>query len=268
MTGRVAREEVAGRARGLAWWAAGLIALAAITIAFWPTISEQQEELNRLVESYPEALVALFAGGGALDLASEAGFLDSQLYAFMFPVVVLVFAVGFGAGAIAGEEDRGTMELLLAQPLSRRRLVAEKALALAVALAGLCAVVFLSVWAGALAFGMEIGAGRVAAATLALFLLGLAFGTLALALGAATGRRAVAIGVTATVALGAYLLQSLGPLVELLEPWTPLSPFAHYATGDRLRGGFDPAAAGVLLVLALSFVGLAAYGFARRDLRL
>jgi ABC-2 type transport system permease protein len=266
--GRVARRELAGRARSLAWWTLGLLALAAINIVFWPTISDQQEELTRLVEGYPEALVALFAGGGALDLASEAGFLDSQLYAFMFPVVLLIHAIGFGASASAGEEDRGTIELLLANPLSRRRLVAEKAGALAATLAGLGAVVFLAVWLGGRAVGLEIGAGRVAAATLALVLLALAFGALALALGSATGNRGLALGVSAAVALGAYLLQSLGPLVDVLEPWTPLSPFAHYAAGDRLREGFDARAAAVLLGLAFAFALAAAESFARRDLRL
>ena len=262
---RVARQDVAARGRSLVWWTLGLLALAAINIVFWPTISEQQEELNRLIESYPEALIALFAGGGALDLASEAGFLDSQLYAFMFPVVLLIYAIGFGAGAIAGEEDRGTMELLLANPLSRRRLVAEKAAALAATLAGLGVVVFLSVWLGSLAVGLDIGVGRVVAATLALFLLSFAFG--ALALGAALGKRSVAIGVTAAAALGAYLLQSLGPLVDSLEPWTPLSPFAHYASGDRLRDGFDVGATAILGALVLVFAAAAVESFARRDLR-
>lgn len=266
--GRVARQEVSGRLRGLGWWAAGLLAFTAINVAFWPTISEQQEELNRLIESYPEALVALFAGGGALDFASEAGFLDSQLFAFMFPVVLLVFAIGFGAGAIAGEEDRGTMEVLLAHPISRRRLVVEKGAALAATVAALCALVFLSVWLLGLAFGLELGTGRVAAATLALFLLTAAFGALALAVGSASGSRGPGIGVTAAVALATYLLQSLGPLVDRLEPWTVLSPFAHYASGDRLREGFDLGAVAVLVGLALLLAAAAAESFARRDLRL
>jgi ABC-2 type transport system permease protein len=266
--GRVARQELVGRLRSLAWWGAGLVALAAITVVFWPTISEQQEQLNQLVEGYPEALVALFAGGGTLDLASEAGFLDSQLFAFMLPVVLLVFAVGFGAAAIAGEEERGTMELLLAHPLSRRRLVAEKGAALAVSAAALCGLVFLAVWLGGLAFGMDLAAGRIAAAVVALFLLTVGFGALALAVGAATGSRALAIGVSAAVALGAYLLQSLGALVDRLEPWTVLSPFAHYASGDRLREGADLGAFGLLLALALLLAAAAAEAFARRDLRL
>ena len=44
----------------------------------------------------------------------------------MVPLLLMIAAIGAGAGAIAGEEERGTLELLLANPLSRRRLVLEK----------------------------------------------------------------------------------------------------------------------------------------------
>jgi ABC-2 type transport system permease protein len=265
---RVAVQAVADRVRALPWWTAGIVALVAVNVAFWPTISEQHEELNRLIETYPEALLALFGAGGGLDIASEPGFLDSQIFAFMAPVVFLIYALGFGAGAIAGEEDRGTMELLLANPVSRRRLVLEKAAALAVTLAALSVALFLSVWLGGIAAGMEIGPVDLGAATLSLFLLSLAFGLLALCLGSLTGRRGTAVGVAAAFAVGGYLLQSLGPLVAWLEPWTVLSPFAHYASGDRLRDGLDAGAAGVLLALALALAAAAAAAFERRDLRL
>ena len=265
---RVALQAVADRWRALAWWTLGLVALAAVNIVFWPTVQEQQEELNRLVESYPEALLALFGAGGGLDLASEAGFLDSQIFAFMLPIVLLIYAIGFGAGAIAGEEDRGTMEILLANPISRRRLALEKAAALAATVGLLALAVFLVVWLGGLAVGLEPGVGNLAAAVFALFLLSSGFGALALGIGAATGRRGAAIGIAAAVALGGYLLQSLGPLVDALEPWTVLSPFAHYASGDRLREGFDAGAVAILLGLGLLLVGIAAASFERRDLRL
>jgi ABC-2 type transport system permease protein len=160
------------------------------------------------------------------------------------------------------------MEILLANPISRRRLALEKAAALAATVGLLTLAVFLVVWLGGLAVGLEPGVGNLAAAVFALFLLSSGFGALALGIGAATGRRGAAIGIAAAVALGGYLLQSLGPLVDALEPWTVLSPFAHYASGDRLRDGFDAGAVAILLGLGLLLVGTAAASFERRDLRL
>ncbi len=69
-------------------------------------------------------------------------------------------------------------------------------------------------------------------------------------------------------AVAGYLLQSLGPLVDALEPWTILSPFARYASDDRLREGLDVGAAAVLLGLGLLLTAAAAVSFERRDLRL
>ena len=40
----------------------------------------------------------------------------------MVPLLLLIAAIGAGAGAIAGEEERGTLDLLLSLPVSRRRL--------------------------------------------------------------------------------------------------------------------------------------------------
>src|SRR5262249_51269934 len=58
--------------------------------------------------------------------------------------VFCVWAVGRAAGAIAGELDRGTMELLLAQPLPRWRLLLAHLLVDLITIPALC----LSLWGG------------------------------------------------------------------------------------------------------------------------
>jgi ABC-2 type transport system permease protein len=56
------------------------------------------------------------------------------------------------------------------------------------------------VTAGAKLVSMDIGAGRIAAAYLAVYLLALGYGATALLVGAWTGKRALAIGVAAALA--------------------------------------------------------------------
>src|SRR6478735_1896117 len=51
---------------------------------------------------------------------------DFLAVGMLHPVVLIlscVWAIGRAAGAVAGELDRGTMELLLSQPLPRNRLI-------------------------------------------------------------------------------------------------------------------------------------------------
>ena len=121
--------------------------------------------------------------GGELDITSPAGYLNSQIYAVMAPIVLLIFAIGAGAGAVAGEEERGTLDFLLAHPLRRRDYVVQRFLALTALVAALAGVLLATVWLTSLLVDLEIGLDRLAAASLSVGLLALFFGTVALAAG-------------------------------------------------------------------------------------
>jgi ABC-2 type transport system permease protein len=253
--------------RSLVWWGLGIVALIALYGAIYPTVRDLPD-IDELLEGYPDALKAFIGASDGLDFSSAEGYLQTEAFSFMLPLLFLFFGIGAGAAAIAGEEERGTMELLLATPLPRRRLLLEKAAAVSVALVGLATVTWLALWLAALAFGLEISAGRLLAASVSLLLLGLVFTMLTLLAGAATGSRGLAIATGAGLALAAYVLDSLAALVEELEAVQPLSPFYLYDAAQPLRDGLDPAHAAALLALSLVLAALAAPAFARRDARL
>ncbi len=250
--------------RSFAWWSAGLVGLVALMAAVYPTVRDN-EELNELVQNYPEALKAFIAFGGSVDYVSGAGYLGSELFSFMVPLLFLVAAVGNGAGAIAGEEERGTLDLLLAHPVSRRQVAAGKIGTLVAELAGLAAVLWLALWAGGRATGMDVSAAKLAAATVTAGLLALAYGAIAFGIGAATGRRVLAIGLATAAAVAAYLVNSLAALVDALGSAQKASPFYHYAAGDPLRQGLALGHCTVLVSIAVAatLVGIAI--FERRD---
>ncbi|MGH2697512.1 MAG: ABC transporter permease, partial [Actinomycetota bacterium] len=172
------------RRRSLFWWAVGLVGMTFITVGFWPTIEESGEELNRLAENLPPALRNL--AGGELDLTSPEGYLSGRVFSFLAPILFLNFAIGFGARTVAGEEQKGTLEVVLARPIPRWRVVAEKFGALTAATFLLGAVLWGALAVGAVPVGLDIGAGPLAAATFMVVLLGLAFGALALLVGSLT----------------------------------------------------------------------------------
>lgn len=252
--------------RSLAWWSAGLVAFVALILAVWPSVRDNPA-LAELHESYPEVLQALVSFGGQFDFASPAGYLGAELFSLLAPLLLLVAAIGAGARAIAGDEEAGTLELLLAHPVSRHRLVAERLAALAAELVALGAVLLAALLVGCAAAGLEIGAGRLAAAVTGAVLLGLAYGALAVLTGAATGRRAVAIAVPSALAVLAYLVHGLAPLVSALDAVRWASPWYHYAASDALRSGLDPWHALVLAAVAAAAAALAPVALARRDLR-
>ena len=253
--------------RGFLWWSVGLVGMSALMVSVYPTV-RGNPELNKLVANYPEALKGFFGFGGELDYTSAAGYLGMELFSFMVPLLLLIAAVAAGSGAIAGEEDRGTLELLMSLPVSRPRVALEKFFALAVESVALGFVVWLSLWVGARAVGMHIAAAKLAAATASAVALAVAYGAIALLVGCVTGRRGLAIGLTAAAAVAAYLVNSLAPLVSSLESVQKLSPFYHYAVDNPLRTGLAPAHVLILVAIAAVAAAAAALAVRRRDLAL
>ena len=247
--------------RALLWWALGLLLLSLLTFLSYPAVRDAPE-LNRLLEDLPEAVSAFV---GESDLVSPPGYLNSQLFTFMVPLLFLIYAIGLGAGSVAGEEERGTLDLLLAQPISRESVVLQKFGGIAVVLGALALAFWLELWLGARLVAMEIGAGRLLAGTFSALLLALLFAALALALGCLTGSRGISVGLTAAVGVGAYLLNAFAPLAEWLEPYRGLSAFYYYIGGDPIRNGLSTGHALVLTMSTVALVGIGMVAFRRRD---
>ena len=106
-------------------WVIGLVLLVGMYVAIWPSV-RGEPSMNEFLDQMPEAFRALFTMSGA-DMSTPIGYVKIELLSFMVPLLLLTYAIGAGATAIAGEEDRRTLDLLLSAPISRRRIVLEKA---------------------------------------------------------------------------------------------------------------------------------------------
>lgn len=247
--------------RGLVGWSVGIVLLVLLEAALWPSIRDMPD-LTEFLASYPESMRKLF---NLEDFGTGTGFLNAELFSALLPILFVIFAVGRGARTIAGEEEAGTLEVLLVTPVSTTRLVLHHAAALATAVLGLGAVLYVAVLTSSAAFGLGVSPGDLAGAVLAMVLLGVEFGWLALAVGAATGRRAIAIGVASAAAVAAYVLYVAGQLVESVRPWQALSPFHQALDAGPLGAGLPPAYGWMPLAGAV-VVALALPLFDRRDI--
>jgi beta-exotoxin I transport system permease protein len=107
--------------------------------------------------------------------------------------------------------------VLVVLPVARDRILAQKIATMAVQAALVSVVAAGCVYIGP-AFQVSLDPWHVATATLAVLLLAIDLGLIALALGAATGSRGTAIGIAAAVAAGSSLLSSLAPAVSWIRP--------------------------------------------------
>jgi ABC-2 type transport system permease protein len=229
-----------------------------------PMFALIDDSLAGMLEGFPDVLLALFGGG---DMGTPEGWYQLETFGMMAPISVMVVTVAIGAGALAGEEERSTMGLLLANPINRSAVVLQKTIAMVIYGIVVGAAIFAGVAIGSLLGGLGMDVGNIAAAALLVTLVGIAFGALALALGAATGRMRVAIYGTVGIALVLYVLNAFLPFNDTLAGYARWSPFYYYLTSDPLVNGMNWGHGTVLTVLAIALVSMAILLFNRRDLR-
>lgn len=253
------------RRKALFWWSFGLILFAIFMCAFYPTIQESAAALEEYMANMPEALVAAFGGTGS-NIASPEGYLNAELFSMMLPMMFIIYAIGFGSGVIAGEEEAGTLDLLLANPISRWRVLLEKFLAMVAGMAILSFISWLGLVAGIYAYDMDIGLGQLAAATVSSALLGFSFGVIALAISCLTGRRGMSMGIATALAVGTYLLYIMAQIAESLEKYQKLSPFYYHLGTNPLANGLKFGNMAVFTGTIVVFLAISFIAFHRRDL--
>lgn len=256
------------RRMSLFWWSLGLVLFIALLAVAYPTV-RNNNELDKTFSGLPPSVQTLLGLSAINTLTSPVGYLNSQYFANVLPLILLVFAIGLGAWAISGDEAGGTLELLLANPVSRTRVALERSAALLVLLGLLTSVAAaaLVILAAPVGLAQGLPAERMIAATFACGFLALTFAAIAFAVGAATGRRAPALASAATLAIAGYVIEGLAAQVKALQPVRAISPWHWLLESDPLRHGL--VAMSWLLPLAVSaiIVGLGTLLFTRRDLR-
>src|SRR5437763_4271827 len=96
----------------------------------------------------PGKLIQTFLGGEDVTFLEPQDTLALVATHPLVQAIVCIWAIGRGAGAIAGEIDRGTMELLLAQPVARTRIILAHLLVDLTVIPLLCLAVAAGIWFG------------------------------------------------------------------------------------------------------------------------
>lgn len=246
-------------------WSVALVALAAAMSAIYIAIADDPA-IQQIVENYPPALKVVLGLEG-FDLRNPASYYKHELFALLVPGLFLVFSVTRGASAIPVEEERKSLDLLLSLPVQRTRLLLEKFGAICAALAALGSVLFIGLMASSWVLDLNVDAWKVFAACTMVVLLGVFASALSTSIGAATGRQGISSGITITVIVASYLLYTLAPLVDWLQPLRVFSPYYYYAGADPLLKGFQGIHAAILLTLSAIPLVLGAVRFQIRDIR-
>jgi ABC-2 type transport system permease protein len=260
-----------------------------------PTVTRHVplEVLMDVLFKGPGQFIQAILGGDWIDLRNARDVLSIGLVHPFVQTVLCVWGVGRAAGAIAGEIDRGTMELLMSQPIHRRSLIVAHILADLVIIPVLCLSLWAGLWIGVAAFGridfhaaadvrnlsinpFEYGPALVNAAALVIAVSGVT-----LAISAAGRFRGRVMGIAVLVVLLQFLVNAIGQMWPRDAVLRPLTVFFYYQPQRVVLTGrwtVDPAACwnpgwhlplyGWLVLMAVGGIGyvLAIAIFSKRDL--
>lgn len=221
-----------------------------------------EDSLGGLVEALPETMMAMV---GSVDFTTAAGWYFGEGLSITAPIAVAVVGIGAGA-ALAGEEKRRTVDILLATPTSRTRFAWSKVAALVLLSFAVGASVTAGMALGTALAGLGLSYVNIVAAGAMVTGLGVVLGGAAFLAGALTGRAAVATGVGTAVAVVGWGTNAFLPVNPDVAQWAKASPFYYYANPNPLEAGITWSHLAVLGIVAALLVAVGVWAYGRRDL--
>jgi ABC-2 type transport system permease protein len=248
----------------ISWWAIGISSLIAVTVLAYKAIGHDAKQLNATFDSISSSAGGFFGGS---DFFSPIGYMSSQIYYILLPILVIIMATTLAASLMNRDENDSTVEYTLARAVSRRRLLYSKAIVWLVVVAAVCALTYIVTVATVHFAGIKISQVDLLITHLLSFAFSASFGVIAFALMAASQRtRKVATSVAIVLAFGGYTIASLAGLVHWLETPAKFMPYHYYDTVRLLGGHVDPGLVVYLLGTITIAIVTAGIGYTRRDI--
>ena len=251
-------------------WSLSLVLYVAAVVGIYPSLGTTPE-LQAYYKVMPDEFMAilgitdiaeLFEGG----VLSLEGFMATE-YFFLWPILMAVYALTVGTGLLSRELERGTMDLLLSQPIRRRQLLLSKFIAYATIFAGLSLLSGVTIIIGGIMIGADLHLIRIVQVHLVGFLFSVAilsYSTFCSAIFLSTSK-SLAVAGGATVLF--YLLNVVGRIVDGLGVLSDLSLFAYFDPMALLSHGlFNTMGLVVYIGVAIVSMGASMLVFERRDL--
>lgn len=243
----------------------GVAAYGLMIVAIWPSMQESLGTLEQLYETYPEGLRAAF--GVETTITTFDGFLTLEYFSLMWLIIVLPFAITISTGAFAGEIEKGTMELLLAQPIRRSTIALTRMAYLKIGLLLIMAATMIPVMIGGLMVDEQLSVAGLLSLSLLGFLFFLSFGSIGFLVSAMMSDRGRSVFLVVGVLIVSYAIDLLSQFSDFVNNFHFLSLFDYY---DPFRYIHDADIAwgdlAVLLGVSIIAFSAATFIFKRRDI--
>ncbi len=253
----IARKTLRDQRPALVAWSLVIMLLAFIQVVIYP-------QFRDVFEAFDESGSFTPLAGEAGSISSPAGYLALEFFSYI-PLLILIATVIAGTGVVAGDESAGTLDLVLAQPVARWRVIVEKSAALALMLLVLTGASIPGLVAGKLLVDFDLGVTKLVAGAATMAPLALLYLSMAIFGNAALPSRTAGTIFVVGAAVAGYFLNTLGAFVDSLDGARKLSPFYWADFSAVLVNGFDWGRTAVFLAVSGAFLVGAVVLFQRRD---
>ena len=245
-------------------WGIGLAALGYLLFNIYDRFFLQNVDLQQIMGAFPEEVFAFF--GDADNIFDLEGYLTLEFFSYV-PIILGIMAVSSAGSLIAKGEEEGTLEVILAQPVSRTAVFWSKLAALLVSLGLILAIT----WGGfALGYtntsSFDVSYLSLVNPFISLFAILLVFLSLALMLSMILPSSGAAGLVAGFLLVASYFITSLARIDSNLEGVNRFSPMQYYQSGGAISG-LDWNNLIILFAISAVFIAIAWVLFERRDLR-
>ncbi len=252
--------EIRSRRVAILGWAFGLILYGGIYISIFDGMYEQMTVFKDLT---------IYKVIG-MQLGSVEGYIASVVLAYI-SVLAGIYCIITSTSALAGEEEHGTLELLVAMPLSRAQILTAKAVALSVVILFLLTIVAIgnAVLLVIIKFDTQINITPSSLFVALISSLPLAVGLImiGLFLGAILPNRRIAATVMAVYLTASYFGENIAVIAKSLKSIKYFSLFNYYNTTATIFSD-GPKLSDILILLGIAavFYVLALIFFNRRNI--
>ncbi len=247
---------------GILGWGLGIGLLIFVVLSSFPSLVET-----------PQARASLVSLGPSFAWIAEPIKIDTPggYATFKYGFTVLVMALWpllASSRMLRGEEDRGSMDVLLSLPRGRGRVALEKLAAIWTALLLMGLLIGLLTFAGGMRVNADFSLGDALLSGLNLVLICGVFGSLALFISQFTHERGTAAGLTGGLLLIFIVLDMVHRVIPNTDWISHLSPVYYYNLNKPLIPGYGINLGAILVLLALSIIlsGASILLFVRRDI--
>lgn len=265
MPGTIFYEMLRRHWRQSIYWGIGIASLSFYTLIALPNVDALQQ-YSQLLETLPPVLLQAFGASDVAALASAEGFLGFGLFLYAF-ILLAIYGVLAGLNITANDEDAGIMDVVLATPVARWRIIVEKFAAYAV----FVTLIALMCFGGMLASGplteIEIDLGRLFMGSLNIIPATLFVIALTAFCGAVFTRRSQAVTAATSILVGMYFIFFIGNAASdtLAANLRLLSVFWYYDAEGTIIRGVSLANVSILVVTAFSLLWAGVAAWERRD---